>query len=293
MQPVTFIGLPLCTRSNALGMAAAVRVLRGAGIIANLQENAVPFVDKGDVMLAEIHTDSGPKNLVNFTQFLQDTERILSAISAVSAEGLLFALGGECSICVGTLAGLKSSVSGELGMVWIDAHGDFNTPETTPSGYIGGMCLALACGRGPKLNKITRQGAPLLNEGDVVHVASRSLDPAEHENMSASPMKIYPSSAIRKEGIKSTVNPAISSLADRCDSIVCHLDVDSIDPTIIPAVNFPAQDGLSLEETKAIIGAIEETGKLKLLELAGYNADLDQSRACARTLVRLVHDTLL
>jgi arginase len=274
-------------------MAAAVRVLREAGIIASLQKSRVPFVDSGDVVLSEIHTDAGPRNLTNFAQFLQDTERIRSAMNKVNAEGLVFVLGGECSICVGTLAGLKSRIGGEPGIVWIDAHGDFNTPETTPSGYIGGMCLALACGRGPKLNEMLGDEGHLLREENVVHVASRSLDPAESVSMSSSPMKIYPASTLLKEGIASTVNPAASSLADRCDWIVCHLDVDSIDPRTMPAVNFPAQDGLSLGEVKGIVGAVQRTGKLRLFELAGYNPDLDRNGVCATKLVTLVSDLLV
>jgi len=271
-------------------MARAVGVLREAGIIASLQKHAKPFGDYGDVPLSTIESDTGPKNLINFRQFLEDTERIRSAVMEINAEGLLFGLGGECSICVGTLAGLKRAIRGELGVVWVDAHGDFNTPETTPSGYIGGMCLALACGRGPKLNKIARTCERLLKEENVVHVGSRSLDPAESENMSSSPMKIYPASFVRKEGLESTVKLAVSSLADQCDWIAFHLDVDSIDPTVIPAVNFPAPNGLTLKETQAIVDAVERTGKLKLFELAGYNPDLDPNHTCATTLVKLMSD---
>jgi len=290
MEPLTFIGLPLCTRSKNRGMASAVKVLREARITDRLRKNAGTFLDAGDVQLSEIDADSGPKNLTNFTQFLQDTQNIQSAISRLNAEGLVFGLGGECSICVGTLAGLKTKVKGEPGMIWIDAHGDFNTPETTPSGFIGGMCLALACGRGPKLNDIIQDGKPLLSEENVVHVASRTLDPLESENMSSSPMKIYSASTLREEGITSTVNLAATALADRCDWIACHVDVDSLDPQMMPAVNFPERDGLNFEEVKAIVGVVRGTGKLKLFELAGYNATLDRNRRCAIGLVRLASD---
>jgi arginase len=131
-----------------------------------------------------------------------------------------------------------------------------------------------------------------VNEENVVHVASRALDPAESENMLSSPMKIFSASTLRKEGITATVNLAASSLADRCDWIVCHLDVDSIDPKIMPAVDFPASNGLSIEETKAILDAVKRTGKTKMFELAGYNPILDANRTCATKLVELVSDTL-
>ena len=289
MRASTFIGLPLCTRSNSFGMATAVKVLRESGIVFGA-ENNTPFVDCGDVQLSEIRTDSGPENLKNFPQFIADSKRIQTAVAEVGGEELMLALGGECSICIGTLAGLKSKIGGEAGIVWIDAHGDFNTPDTTPSGYIGGMCLALACGRGPKLTGIVREGVHLLREENVVHVANRALDPEESKAMLSSRMKVYSTAKLREEGVESTVGSAALQLADRCDWIGCHLDADSIDPTIMPAVNFPAQDGLTLEETRNIVDAVQRTGKLKLFELAGYNPDLDQNQTSATKLVRLAAD---
>jgi arginase len=261
-------------------MASAVKILRDAGITDGLRRNVGRFLDAGDVGLSEIDADSGPKNLTNFPQFLQDTDRIRSAISTVNAEGLVFGLGGECSICVGTLAGLNDKIKGEPGMMWIDAHGDFNTPATTPSGFIGGMCLALACGRGPRVDEIMRDGKPVLSEKNVVHLASRALDPLEFDNMASSPMRIYSASTLREEGITPTVNFVATSLADRCDWIICHLDVDSLDPRIMPAVNFP----------EAIVGAVQRTGKLKLFELAGYNPILDPDQTSAKQLVTLASD---
>jgi arginase len=292
MEPLTFIGLPLCTRSNSKGMASAVKILRDTGITEDLRKNVSTFLDAGDVPLPSINADSGPKNLTNFPQFLQDTKRIRSALNEVNADGLVFGLGGECSICVGTLGGLKAKIKGEPGIVWIDAHGDFNTPATTPSGFIGGMCLALACGRGPEITEVMRDGKPVLGEKNVVHLASRAFDPLEFENMSSSPMKIYSAATLRKDGITSTVSSAAASLADRCDWIICHLDVDSLDPRIVSAVNFPEPGGLTVEEAKAIVAAVQRTDKLKLFELAGYNPILDPDRRCANRLVRLTSDIL-
>jgi arginase len=287
MNHVTFIGLPLYTLSKNHGMGKGVKVFREAGITQALQKNAESFLDNGDVPLSEIHSDSGPKNLRNFAQFLQDTEAIQRAIGKVDAGDLVFFLGGECSIVVGTLAGFRSKIKGKPGVVWIDAHGDFNTAETTPSGFIGGMCLALACGRGPKLNATIESSEPLITEENVVHMASRALDPMESDAMSSSPMKIYSAATLRKDGITLTADLAAQSLSERCDWIICHLDADSLDPGIMPAVNYPEQGGLTLEEVKAIVGATQRTGKLKVLELAGYNSILDQNQTCVTKMIKL------
>ena len=271
-------------------MAGAVRALREAGIADRLKEQTGHFVDYGDVPLSDIREDAGPRNLLNFGQFMQDTERIRSAVARVDCEGLMFGLGGECSICVGTLAGLKAKRNGNPGIVWIDAHGDFNTPETSPSGYIGGMCLAMACGRGPKLDDIAQDREPLVRRENVVHLGSRSLDSMESASMSSSAMRIYPASAMREKEAASTISSAIDSLAGHCDWLLCHLDIDSIDPRIMPAVNFPAMNGLNLDEIRSIVDAADRTGKMKLFELAGYNPTLDPQGISAMRLTQLVSD---
>jgi arginase family enzyme len=108
--------------------------------------------------------------------------------------------------------------------------------------------------------------------------------------MSSSGMRIYPMSSLRTGDVAGVVGSAVSSVADRSDWIACHLDVDSLDPTIMPAVNFPESGGLTLGEAKTIVRAVQGTGKFKLFELAGYNPDLDADRTCARKLVEFVSD---
>ena len=292
VESLILIGLPLCTRRRDSGLAKAVEVLRKSGIVARLQDRQVSFSDAGDVTIPSIGADSGPPNLTNFNHFLQGTGKIASAVRNLGAQGSVFGLGGDCSICVGTLAGIQSGIGGSIGIVWIDAHGDFNTPKTTPSGFIGGMCLAMACGRGPHLEGIVRNDNPLVTEENVVHLANRALDPAEAKAMSSSPMQVYSASTLREKGIAPIVSSVTSKLADRCGGILCHLDIDAIDPKLMPAVNFPEPHGLTLDEAKTIVAAVQATSKLKLFELAGYNADLDVDGTCAKRLISLVSDMM-
>jgi arginase len=210
----------------------------------------------------------------------------------VSPDDFVFCLGGECTLATGTLAGFKHRFEGKPGMVWVDAHGDFNTPETTSSGFLGGMPLAFACGRGPKLNQNIEDARPLLEEKNVVHLGSRALDPLESEAMSSSPMKVYPASTIHKEGASKTADEAAAYLAAHADWITCHLDIDSIDPTIIPAVYYPEPRGLTLEQVKTIVGALQKTGKLKVFNLAAYNPAVDNEHTSARMLVTLVEELM-
>jgi len=268
-------------------MGATVKAFRRRGIEEILRRKAGSFRDLGDVPLAGIDVDSGPRNLRNFPHFLRNTDAVRTAAGKVEEDDFVFCLGGECTFIVGALAGFKSKFHGKPGILWMDAHGDFNTPETTPSGFIGGMCLAFACGRGPQLSSEIGNSKPLMDEENVVHVGSRALDPLESEAMADSRLQLYSASDIRKAGVEKVAEEAAKYLCDRVDWIICHLDVDSLDPATISAVNFPEKGGLMTEDAKTIVDALYDTGKLKVFDLAALNSDLDRDGSATKTLLDL------
>ena len=292
MNNIALIGLPFYSLKKYRGTGKAVSFLRSGGIAQTLAKSAVRFNDLGDLRLSQITEDRGPPNLKNFPQYLRDMDAAQVIASRVGDEDFVFCLGGECTLVTGTLAGFKGRFKGKPGMLWLDAHGDFNTPDTTTSGFLGGMPLAFACGRGPKLHQNIEDARLLLEVENVVHLASRSVDPLESKAMSSSPMKVYSASTMHKEGVPKVSAEAAAYLADHSDCITCHLDVDSIDPTIIPAVNYPEPGGLTLEEVKTVVGALRGTGKLKVFNLTAYNPTLDQDQASAKKLLTLVTELM-
>jgi arginase len=284
------MGIPIYSLSEYRGMAAAVSTLRAAGIARILTKSAESFVDFGDVETSEIVSDTGPKNLKNFPQFLKDTDNLAAAADKVGAEDFVFCVGGGCELIVGTLAGFKRVFNGKPGVVWLDAHGDFNTPETSASGYIGGMGLAMACGRGPRLSPRVETARPLLTEENIVHIDSRALDPAEYQAMSTSAMKLYSSEAVRSVGVAEVARDTANYLNDRCDWIICHLDVDAIDPEFNPGVNFPEPSGMSPIEVTTIVRTLQRTGKLRVFNLTAYNPLLDRDGRSRDTVLNLVEE---
>lgn len=291
MENVSLIGLPFYSLAKYRGMGLAVNALRELGIAEVVKRQASVFGDLGDVPLSEIESDSGPTNLRNFPQYLRDTDAVLRVSTQVGSDDFVFCLGGECTFIVGTLAGFKTKFKGKPGILWMDAHGDFNTPETTTSGFIGGMCLAFACGRGPKLTDDIEGARPLLGEENVVHLASRALDPIEERAMQSSPLRLYSASDVHRTGLGKVAREAAAYLADRSDWIVCHLDVDSIDSSIISAVNFPEKGtGLTLEEVKTVVHELRRTGKLKVFDLTAYNPNLDRQRNSGNKLLKLTSE---
>lgn len=293
METVSFIGLPFYSLAKYRGMGLAVKALRGLGIAKVVESKASGFRDLGDVSLSEIDADSGPPNLKNFPQFLRDIDGVCQVSREVDSDDFVFCLGGECTFIPGTLAGFKTKFKGKPGILWMDAHGDFNTPETTVSGFIGGMCLAFACGRGPNLSPDIENARPLMDEENVVHLASRNLDPLEEKAMRSSPLKMYTAVDAHEAGVNKLARETARYLADRSDWIVCHLDVDSIDNGIISAVNFPEKgSGLTLGEVNTVVQELRQTGKLKVFDLAAYNPNLDQNQESGKKLLELTSHLL-
>ena len=276
------MGAPVYTLAAYKGMAEAPAALRKAGIA-----KAVPFSnDAGDVEIPVLRKDMTEGTTKNLSHFKDATTRVCSFIQARRFDQAVV-LGGECSEAVGATAAFAQQLGGKAGMLWLDAHGDFNTPLTSPSGYIGGMCLALACGMAPDLGLDLGGGYPLAQER-LVHVGSRALDPPELAAFNSSSAKLYTAQQVKSSGVADVAEEAARHLDNRSDWIVCHLDVDVVDPTFIPAVNYPTPGGLTADEAAMVARAAMRTGKLKVLEVAAYNPSKDRWGRSAERVVALL-----
>ncbi len=280
------LGAPIYTLSAYKGLGDSPANLRKAGLVRAVGSQA----DGGDVEIPRLKRDVLEGKTKNLTHFRDASSRIYGATRSLTADKVIV-VGGECSETVGAMAGLAEAWGSKPGMLWLDAHGDFNTPETSPSGYIGGMCLAAACGRVPQLASGIGQSPPLAGER-LVHIGSRALDPAEVEAFNASPAKLYTAQQVRKSGAADVAEEASRHLENRAEWIACHLDVDVMDPEYIPSVNYPTPGGLTQQETSTIIRALLRTGKLRALEVAAYTTSADRRRTTAATLVRFLREVL-
>ncbi len=287
MKFVSVVGLPVYTLVKCSGMANAAGKLRKAGLLTALGSSVL---DEGDVELPRLDRDVLEDGIRNLTHFRGATARIQESTRSLNAERVVM-VGGECSLAVGGLAGLTEAFGGKPGMLWMDAHGDFNTPQTSPSSYIGGMCLAMVCGHGPGLGEAIDARRPLLEEDRLVHLGSRALDPPEVRAFDDSEARLYAMDDVRKRGVRVVAAEAAKHLADRADWIACHLDVDVVDPDAVLAVNFPAPDGLRPAEVSAIIKSLNGTGKLRAVDIAAYNPSLDDDGSSATTVVNLIRES--
>jgi arginase len=178
-------------------------------------------------------------------------------------------LAGNCNSCLGTLAALE-----DPGIVWFDAHGDFNTPETTISGALEGMSLAIATGHCHH----ELMARPVAEE-NVILAATRSLDPLEEVRLHASKIELAALDALPR---------AIDGLATRVNTIYLHLDLDVLDPRISPGVNFSESGGISPEQLFEAVEHVIATGKLGAATIANFNPDRDSENRTLRIAERLV-----
>jgi arginase len=260
---ITLIKAPIATGTTQKGMALAPERYEGAGAATVLRARGhdvrtvrvEPGSEREDLE-AVVHGNIGLASEVRRTADVGDFPLVL---------------GGACNVCLGSMAGLGAK---RLGVVWLDAHGDFNTPETSPSGYFDGMPLAVLTGRGHRGLR-GRIGGEIVPEGHVLHIGARDLDPEEGENLHRSEILVVPAAAMRETGIAASLRPALEQLAAQVDGVYLHLDIDVLDPAFAPAVNFPTPDGLTLDALEETLRLVSGTLPLRAASLTAYDPTRD------------------
>jgi len=194
-------------------------------------------------------------------------------------------LGGDHSIAIGTVSGIAAEE--RTGVIWLDAHADFNTPETSPSGNIHGMPLATLTGRGhPDLVRIGGDGASVRPE-DVVIVGLRSVDLAERNLLREAGVRAYTMKEVDAYGVAKVVRRALKDLS-HLDRIHLSFDLDVVDPEVAPGVGTPVRGGLTYREAHLVMELINEADKVTSLDVVEVNPILDVRNGTAELAVELV-----
>jgi len=204
--------------------------------------------------------------------------------SAVLQGDIPLLLGGDHTLAIGSIGG--STHAAPAGLIWIDAHGDFNTPQTTITGNIHGMTLALLLGDGyPELVDAGRPG-PTLQPEDVVLIGVRDLDPEERLRLRSSGITVYTMRDIDERGIGAVTREALERLEHR-DRLHVSLDMDVLDPQAGPGVGTPSPGGLTCREAQLLMEIIADSGRCCALDIVEINPILDRHNQTARLAVDL------
>ena len=285
------IGIPYNAGSKGISVEKGAEALRNAGIIAALRQFS-EVVDFDDIKVALPAPDRSDPKLLNPNQVEALCRTLADKVKAVvAADCLPFVVGGDCSMLMGIIEGLRS-LKRRIGMVYMDAHGDFNTPKTTPSGIIGGMDVAIAAGKGPKKLATMFGHSPLLLEENIVLYGVRDLDPLEAKALAASKVRVYSREKIKSQGAEKAAEEILHHLQSKCDYVYLHIDLDVLDESVFSAQGLPVPDGLSKEEFQSTLRVLVKSGKLCGVALMAFDAAKDADGSQAKRIVELVAEAL-
>jgi arginase len=286
------IGIPYNTGSKGLSVEKGAEALRNAGIVDALRRFS-EVVDFGDINVNLPPPDHSNSRLLNPDQVEVLCRALATKVKAIIDTGYLpFIIGGDCSMLMGIVEGLQS-LELRIGIVYMDAHGDFNTPETTPSGIIGGMDVAIVAGRGSKKLAAMFGHSPLLPEDNIVLYGVRDLDPLEAKALAESKVRVYPREKIKAQGAEKAAEEILRYLKSKCGCLYLHIDLDVLDTSVFSAQGLPVPDGLSKEEFQSTLKVLVTSGKLCGVALMAFDAAKDADGSQARRIVELVAGTLL
>jgi arginase len=289
-RPVAVIGACLDLGAGRRGVDMGPSAIRSAGLQERIASLGLVCADRGDVdvSLPEA-TEVGDPRARYLEPILRSCERVAALVEDASRGGLVpLVLGGDHSVAIGTLGGM-AQVHGAGGALWIDAHGDLNTPETSPSGNVHGMPLAAALGLAGNAFASDAWPTPALER--IALVGVRALDQAERELIGSLNAKVFTMSDIDRYGLERAVRESLEFLHGSA-FVHVSLDLDAVDPMFAPGVGTPVPGGLSYREAHLTLELVAESGRLDSLELVEVNPILDRENETAWLAVELVASAL-
>jgi arginase len=286
------IGAALDLGAGRRGVDMGPSAIRYAGLDARLAELGHECVDWGNVETAVAEATEVGDERARFLPQIKDTcGRVAKLVAHAAADGQLpLVLGGDHSVALGSLGGL-ARVHGPGGVLWIDAHGDLNSPETSPTGNVHGMVLAAALG----LAGLRFQGdgwdLPAIAESRVAFIGVRSLDDGEREVLGRLDARVFTMSDVDRLGVERAVREALAHVAGP-GFVHVSLDMDAVDPDVAPGVGTPVRGGLSYREAHLALELVSESGLISSLDVVEVNPILDRENETGRLAVELVASAL-
>ncbi|HET8527773.1 MAG TPA: arginase [Gaiellaceae bacterium] len=293
VQHVAVVGAPLDLGQGRRGVDMGPSAIRYAELAEQLRDKlGIRVDDLGNVPapVAEEH-DELDERARYLPQILEHCDAVARLVERAARAGSLpLVLGGDHSVALGTLVGM-AAVRGPGGTVWVDAHGDLNTPETSPSGNVHGMVLAAALGRGGGAFAHDGWRLPAIAPGKLALVGVRSLDAGERELLQELDAKVFTMSEVDRLGIESCMREALEH-AGGAGFLHVSLDMDVVDPDHAPGVGTPVRGGLSYREAHLAMEIVAECDCADSLDVVEVNPILDRENATGRLAVELVASAL-
>jgi arginase len=296
-KAVTIVGVPLAFGASMAGVDIGPHALRVARLKQRIKALGYSVRDLGDRVVAdpEPRPDENTKLrcLPEITAACEDLATQVETI--LDNDELPLVLGGDHSIAIGSISGVSSFCRKRqetLGLIWFDAHADMNTPETSPSGNIHGMPLAVLLGVGtPELTNISAF-SPKLDPAFCAHVGARDVDPGERELIEKLGIRFFTMREIDERGMSACMNDAIAIASRGTAGYSVTFDVDALDPGDAPGSGTLVRGGLTYREAHLGMEKIAEAGGMRSLEVVEINTALDVNNKTAELGVELILSAL-
>ncbi|TCU16607.1 arginase [Rhizobium sullae] len=289
-RSVTLIGVPVEEGSGRRGAAMGPAALRIAGVDQTLIDLGHDVRDEGDILVVPARDlPNHPKahNLRLIGAYTRALEA--STYDAAAAGRFPLILGGDHSLSMGSVSGMARYAAEKgrpLFVLWLDAHSDFNSPVTSPSGNMHGMPVAFFCGQA-EVAEILPRDRPLVDPRNVFQVGIRSVDPSERVEIQKHGVNVFDMRSIDEQGIAATMRHIVSTIEKANGLLHVSLDVDFLDPDIAPGVGTTVPGGATFREAHLVMEMLSDSGLVSSLDLVELNPFLDDRGKSARVLVEL------
>lgn len=289
---VHFIGVPMDLGAGRRGVDMGPSAVRYAGLDAKIRALGHAFVDGGDVPvpIPEVRVPgSGPKYL---REIHRACHRLAFRVERLMDDGAFpLVVGGDHSIAIGSITGVASHYRRKgqsLGLIWVDAHADMNTPETSPSGNIHGMPLSCVLGMGAAELVDLGGFAPKVRGENAALLGIRDLDDGERENVRASGIRAFTMRDVDEMGMSQVMREAIAVASRGTAGFHVSFDLDGLDPEIAPGVGTPVRGGIGFREAHLLMEMVADSGRMVSMEATELNPILDTRNRTGELVVDLI-----
>lgn len=286
---IRIIGVPIDLGAGRHGADLGPAAIRYADLEKKLCQLGYSVVDEGNLPIPGPDTSPArdPK-LINLEPILEVCRALATSVESISAAGdVPLVIGGDHSLALGSAMG-AAKVHSPLGLLWIDAHGDFNTDQISPSGHIHGMPLAALAGYGDKRLVSFGGFSPMVNPAHIAVVGVRDLDAGERELLRAARVHVFTMKDIDQLGIAEVIARALAITTNGTRGLHVSFDIDALDPREAHGVGTPVRGGLTYREASFVMEEIAACGKMTSLDMVEDNPILDNKNRTAQMAVDLV-----
>lgn len=286
---IDLIGVQIDFGASEKGVAMGPLAIRYAGLKNSLKAMGFRVHDKGDIVPPE--EGMSLRNMIRYEQVNATNRQLYDEVRETLSRGCFpLVLGGDHSIAAGSVSAVAKHYEpqGEIGVIWIDAHGDWNDDKSTISGNMHGMPYSAVCGWGPDGMVDFGQKPHYVPTAHCVQVAGHDFDPAEAERMKEAGMNVFPMTEIDMRGIHDVMEDSIRIAAEGTVGIHLSFDVDAITPEYAPGTGTPVPNGITAREAFLAVEMIAKTGKLISMDLVEVNPILDERNKTGKLASELI-----